>query len=254
MSETSKGYHIKIENLSKSFGDLDVLSNVNLEIEPGSFIAVVGHSGCGKSTLMRLISGLETPTSGSIKLDGQTVNGLAADVRFMFQESRLLPWKKILANVEIGISKSEEALALQSLREVGLEDRKDEWPYVLSGGQKQRVSLARALTCNPKLLMLDEPLGALDALTRIDMQQLIERIWRDKGFTVILVTHDVSEAVALADRVLLIEDHRITMDLSIRLARPRSRNTDFAYYEKKILDKITNRSPASCTDNVDYII
>lgn len=241
MESKKNGSRLHVDKLQKQFGDATVLDDIELTIESGEFIAIVGRSGCGKSTLLRLISGLEEATQGGVYLDENKINGINLDTRFIFQEARLLPWRKIIDNVRIGAENKDKELALKALRDVGLEDRANEWPSVLSGGQKQRVSLARALACNTKLLLLDEPLGALDALTRIEMQQLIENLWLEKGFTVILVTHDVSEAVALADRVILIEKGKITMDTKITLARPRDRNNDFVYFERRILDKVMNR-------------
>lgn len=241
MESKKNGSRLHVDKLQKQFGDATVLDDIELTIESGEFIAIVGRSGCGKSTLLRLISGLEEATQGGVYLDENKINGINLDTRFIFQEARLLPWRKIIDNVRIGAENKDKELALKALRDVGLEDRANEWPSVLSGGQKQRVSLARALAGNTKLLLLDEPLGALDALTRIEMQQLIENLWLEKGFTVILVTHDVSEAVALADRVILIEKGKITMDTKITLARPRDRNNDFVYFERRILDKVMNR-------------
>jgi sulfonate transport system ATP-binding protein len=159
----------------------------------------------------------------------------------MFQEPRLLPWARVLSNVEVGLgrdraSKDAQPRAEHALAEVGLTDKRDQWPSVLSGGQKQRVALARALVGSPRVLAFDEPLGALDALTRISMQRLLERVWRDQGFTAILVTHDVSEAVALADRVLVIEDGRIAHDVAVNAPRPRERGSvDLAQLEGSIL-------------------
>lgn len=241
MESKKNGAHLHVDKLQKQFGEATVLDDVELTIEPGEFIAIVGRSGCGKSTLLRLISGLEEATQGGVYLNENKVQGINLDTRFIFQEARLLPWRKIIDNVRIGAENKDKELALKALKDVGLEDRANEWPSVLSGGQKQRVSLARALAGNAKLLLLDEPLGALDALTRIEMQQLIENLWLEKGFTVILVTHDVSEAVALADRVILIEKGKITMDTKITLARPRDRNNDFVYFERRILDRVMNK-------------
>jgi sulfonate transport system ATP-binding protein len=159
----------------------------------------------------------------------------------MFQEPRLLPWAPVLANVEVGLGPARgrpdaRRRALEALDAVGLADRADEWPAVLSGGQKQRVALARALVSDPRVLAFDEPLGALDALTRISMQRLLEQVWRDQSFTAILVTHDVAEAVALADRVLVIEDGRIAHDVRIDIPRPRRRGSaDLAALEGSIL-------------------
>lgn len=240
MSE-STGIEIKIDNLNKYFGQVKVLENLNLNIHSGEFIAIVGKSGCGKSTLLRMIAGLDKPSEGKINLDKQSSLKQNSNIRYLFQESRLLPWKNIMDNVLIGADNNKE-LAENALNSVGLLDKAKEWPYALSGGQKQRVALARALTSNPKLILLDEPLGALDALTRIEMQQLIEKIWLDKKFTVILVTHDVSEAVTLADRVVLIEKGKIEMNMHITLSRPRIKNNDFAYFEKRILNKVLNLS------------
>src|SRR5207247_2001657 len=166
------------------------------------------------------------------------------DVRVMFQEPRLLPWARVLSNVEVGLGRERKlrdarARAEMALTEVGLGDKRDEWPAVLSGGQKQRVALARALVSDPRVLAFDEPLGALDALTRISMQRLLERVWFDQGFTAILVTHDVSEAVALADRVLVIEDGQIAHDRDVDIPRPRRRGSaDLAALEGSILREL----------------
>jgi len=245
MESKNNGAHLHVDKLQKKFGDATVLDDIELTVKPGEFIAIVGRSGCGKSTLLRLISGLEEATQGGVYLDENKVQGINLDTRFIFQEARLLPWRKIIDNVRIGAENKDKELALKALNDVGLEDRANEWPSVLSGGQKQRVSLARALAGNAKLLLLDEPLGALDALTRIEMQQLIGNLWVEKGFTVILVTHDVSEAVALADRVILIEKGKITMDTKITLARPRERNNDFVYFERRILDRVMDKQTST---------
>lgn len=237
-----QGTELRVQGVSKTFGEKTVLTGIDLELKPGEFTAIVGRSGCGKSTLLRLVAGLEQPTQGSIAVNSAASRGIHPDTRIMFQDARLLPWQRVLANVEIGALPGDKASAADALRLVGLSDRAGAWPGVLSGGQKQRVSLARALAGRPKLLLLDEPLGALDALTRIDMQELIERLWLEQGFSAILVTHDVSEAVALADRVVLIEEGRVAMDLPIELDRPRERDSGFAYYEKLILDRIMHRT------------
>ncbi|MGP7817209.1 ATP-binding cassette domain-containing protein [Niallia sp. 01092] len=235
------GVNVKIQGLDKSFGEANIIKNIDLTINKGEFIAIVGKSGCGKSTLLRLIAGLEQPSNGELLTEGKKIQGYNAETRVLFQESRLLPWKKVVENVRVcAVNKNKED-AYKALASVGLEEKGNQWPRVLSGGQKQRVALARALAADPKLLLLDEPLGALDALTRIEMQNLIENLWKEKGFTAILVTHDVSEAVALADRVLLIEEGGIAMDVSIPLARPRIRNNEFIYYEKMILDRVLGK-------------
>ncbi len=236
------GVHLRIESLGKQYGTRQVLEHAQLDIAPGQFVAIVGRSGCGKSTLLRLLAGLETSSAGRILADGQPLDGLAEHARIMFQDSRLLPWKRILDNVALGLPKAQRRGAHDVLHQVGLGDRAGDWPARLSGGQRQRVALARALVHRPRLLLLDEPLGALDALTRIEMQRLIEQLWRQHGFTALLVTHDVQEAVALADRVVLIEDGRIALDEAITLARPRVHGeAHFAALEKRILERVMQR-------------
>jgi sulfonate transport system ATP-binding protein len=247
-----RGVRLRIEDLSKKYGEREVLKAVSLDIAPGEFVAIVGRSGCGKSTLLRLVADLEHPSGGAVRFGTAASNG-QPEIRIMFQESRLLPWKRVIDNVALGLklSKADKGggIALKTLQQVGLQDRAGEWPAVLSGGQRQRVALARALVHDPELLLLDEPLGALDALTRIEMQQLIESLWRERGFTAVLVTHDVQEAVALADRVVLIEDGEITLDLRIDLARPRLRgNPRFAQLEEAILSRVL-RQPATASDD-----
>jgi sulfonate transport system ATP-binding protein len=237
----SRGLSLTIRGLRKSFGDNAVLRGIDLHIPAGQFVAIVGRSGCGKSTLLRLIAGLETATAGTIGFDEEA---RAQDVRVMFQEPRLLPWARVLSNVEVGLGRERasadaQARAEDALVEVGLGDKRAQWPSVLSGGQKQRVALARALVSRPRVLAFDEPLGALDALTRISMQRLLERVWCDQGFTAILVTHDVSEAVALADRVLVIEDGRVAHDFTVDIARPRQRGSaELAALEGSILKNL----------------
>ncbi|MDQ0189589.1 ABC transporter ATP-binding protein [Alicyclobacillus cycloheptanicus] len=236
----SLGVELAIRHLSKDFGSTTVLRRIELTVAPGEFVAVVGRSGSGKSTLLRLITGLECPTSGQILLDGQVVSGIHPDVRVMFQDARLLPWLNVLDNVKIGYDSgaTDASRALAALARVGLSERAREWPGVLSGGQRQRVALARALASEPKVLLLDEPLGALDALTRMEMQALIEQIWLQRKFTALLVTHDVAEAIVLADRVVLIDQGQIALDLPVTLPRPRERNQQFVRLERLVLDRI----------------
>ncbi|MFD1608911.1 ATP-binding cassette domain-containing protein [Oceanobacillus luteolus] len=241
--ENRNGINIQINKLEKIYDNRNVLNGLDVEIKKGEFVSVVGKSGCGKSTLLRLVAGLEDAEGGSIILDGEKLEGLNKKARIMFQDGRLLPWKRIIDNVCIGLSTEKRNKALEALAQVGLEERKDDYPSKLSGGQKQRVALARALVHNPDLLLLDEPLGALDALTRLEMQELIESLWRQKKFTAVLVTHDVEEAVAISDRVLLIDQGKISLDQTISLPRPRKRtNPAFALYVDDILSQIMNRN------------
>lgn len=242
-ADTSRALSLTIKGLRKSFGHNEVLRGIDLHIPAGQSVAIVGKSGCGKSTLLRLIAGLEKPTAGIIEF-GDHEGNPSDHVRVMFQEPRLLPWARVLSNVEVGLGRNRDSddaksRAEEALEEVGLKEKRDQWPAVLSGGQKQRVALARALVSHPRILAFDEPLGALDALTRISMQRLLERVWHDQGFTAILVTHDVSEAVALADRVLVIEDGRIAQDINVDLLRPRQRGSaDLAALEGTILREL----------------
>jgi len=249
------GVRLSIRNLDKSFGNFQVLQNVNLELNPGEFVAVVGKSGCGKSTLLRLIGGLDAPTFGEVAIDGQVLRGLNLDARIMFQDSRLLPWRKVFDNVVLGLRGNARQRGEWALREVGLGDRLNDWVTVLSGGQRQRVALARALVSHPRLLLLDEPLGALDALTRLGMQQLIESLWKEQRFTALLVTHDVEEAVYLADRVVVIEEGRIALDLPIDLPRPRTEGTAFSALKLQVLDRILQRDRIASEVNfsVQYV-
>ena len=233
------GAAVTLRGVGKTFGERRVLKGIDLDIRPGEFVAIVGRSGCGKSTLLRLLAGLDAASEGELTIDGST-----DDVRIMFQDARLLPWKRVIDNVSLGLAPAFRRRAREVLARVGLADRERDWPSQLSGGQRQRIALSRALVHSPRLLLLDEPLGALDALTRIEMQQLIESLWQEQGFTAILVTHDVQEAVALADRVLLIEDGAVALDLDIRLLRPRERaSTGFSAYEARILQRVLEAPP-----------
>jgi sulfonate transport system ATP-binding protein len=240
------GAPVALRGVRKSFAAHAVLRGIDLDIPAGQFVAIVGRSGCGKSTLLRLIAGLDTPTAGRIAIDGCETEWKDT-VRLMFQEPRLLPWQRVAANVEVGLTHADTRAdrrreAESVLAQVGLAGRERDWPAVLSGGQKQRVALARALASYPRLLAFDEPLGALDALTRIEMQDLIERVWQEKGFTAIVVTHDVTEAVALADRILVLDGGRVAMDVTVDLPRPRRRGDPAAAaIEGRILDSLLQR-------------
>ncbi|MBA1193052.1 aliphatic sulfonates ABC transporter ATP-binding protein [Pseudomonas entomophila] len=234
-----RGIPLASRGLRKTFGKREVLRGIDLQIPAGQFVAIVGRSGCGKSTLLRLLAGLDQPSAGQLLAGAAPLEDARQDTRLMFQDARLLPWKKVIDNVGLGLSGDWRPRALEALASVGLAERAQEWPAALSGGQKQRVALARALIHQPRLLLLDEPLGALDALTRIEMQQLIERLWHTHGFTVLLVTHDVHEAVAVADRVILIEDGEVGLDLTVDLPRPRTRGSHhLAALESQVLERV----------------
>lgn len=220
------GLPIVLSGVTKAFGEREVLKGIDLEIAAGRFVAVVGRSGGGKTTLMRLITGLDEPTSGEVTIGSTPVVGLQASVRLLFQDARLLPWQTVMGNVGIARQPGWKATARAALADVGLSGRESDWPAVLSGGQRQRVALARALVSKPGVLLLDEPYGALDALTRVEMHQLTERSWQEHGFTTLLITHDVAEAVALADRVIVLREGEIALDIAIDLPRPRREHAD----------------------------
>lgn len=242
MSLTTPGTSLKLIDLTKTYAGRPVLSAIDLAIDGGHFVAIVGRSGCGKSTLLRLLSGLESPCAGGVLVNGEPLRGVNLHARIMFQDGRLLPWKSVLDNVGLGLRGDWRSRGLEVLRHVGLHERAGDWIARLSGGQRQRVALAKALITQPRLMLLDEPLGALDALTRIEMQQLIENLWLEEGFTSILVTHDVEEAVTLADRILVLEEGRIARDFRNDLQRPRRRgDPGFAQLTADILDTILNK-------------
>jgi sulfonate transport system ATP-binding protein len=240
------GIDVDVTQVAKRFGPTEVLRGIDLAIHPGEFVAIVGHSGCGKSTLLRLIAGLEQPSDGTVAVDGRRLsdNRPGSDTRILFQDARLLPWRRVLDNVAIGgTGDAWRAKALAALDRVGLADKADVWPSTLSGGQRQRVALARALVSEPRLLLLDEPLGALDALTRLEMQELIDEVWRAQGFTAVLVTHDVGEAVHLADRVVVLDHGRIAETWVIEQPRPRLRgDAELGRIEGRILDRLMRKA------------
>ena len=217
MSATTTTPVASVSDLTRAFGDRHVLEDLELDILPGEFVALIGRSGSGKSTLLRALAGLDQGIEGTVAVDGEV--GVA------FQDARLVPWKRVRDNVALGLRVPEPArVAATALDEVGLSERADAWPLTLSGGEAQRVSLARALVRDPRLLVLDEPFGALDALTRISMHRLVLGLWERHRPAVLLVTHDVDEALALADRVLVLADGRIAHQSRIELQRPRDRD------------------------------
>ncbi len=249
-ASSATGLSLTVRNLQKSFKERHVLKGLDFHVPAGQFVAIVGKSGCGKSTFLRLLVGLDRPTGGEFWFGANSKEiHDERTARVMFQEPRLLPWARVLRNVEVGLGRDRllpgsRERALATLEKVGLGDRRDDWPSVLSGGQRQRVALARALVSRPRVLALDEPLGALDALTRISMQKSLDQVWREQGFTALLVTHDVAEAITLADRVLVMEEGAIKLDLNIDSPRPRSRGSaEVAALEGRILDELFRETP-----------
>jgi sulfonate transport system ATP-binding protein len=206
---------IRVRGLTQTFGENRILTELDLDIAPGEFIALLGRSGSGKTTLLRLLAGLDEPTAGELNV--------AQPRAVVFQDSRLLPWKRTWENVVLGLPQAgARERALAALAEVGLSHRGDAWPLTLSGGEAQRAALARALVREPALLLLDEPFASLDALTRMRMHVLVEGLWRRHRPAVLLVTHDVDEAILLADRILVLDGGQIALDVPVGLSRPRS--------------------------------
>ena len=213
----SAGPAARVRGLSRAFGRRQVLDGVDLDIAPGEFVAMLGVSGTGKSTLLRALAGLDREVTGELSVPGP--------VAVAFQEPRLLPWRRVLANVALGLRVPDAgAVAGRALEEVGLTERAGAWPLTLSGGEAQRAALARALVREPSLLLLDEPFSALDALTRIAMHRLVLRLWERHRPAVLLVTHDVDEALILADRVLVLASGRIVFSGPVEVPRPRDRD------------------------------
>jgi sulfonate transport system ATP-binding protein len=206
---------VRVRGLTRKFGDRTVLDAVDLDIAPGEFVALLGASGSGKSTLLRALGGLDPDAAGDLRVPAQRA--------VVYQEHRLLPWARVWKNVVLGVrGPALRDRAAAALEEVGLSSHADAWPLTLSGGESQRVALARALVRTPRLLLLDEPFGALDALTRLKAQALVGELWAEHRPAVLLVTHDVEEALLLADRALLLAGGRIEREIDIGLPRPRS--------------------------------
>ncbi|WP_348945234.1 ABC transporter ATP-binding protein [Chitinibacter sp. FCG-7] len=220
-----KQYHVKGETL-------EVLDGINLNIKPGEFVSIVGSSGCGKSTILRLAIGLDDDYQGEIELDGARIKGTSLKRGIVFQEHRLFPWLTVEQNVGLALENSEfnaeerAKTIAEHLELVGLKGFEKAYPYQLSGGMSQRVAIARGLVNRPEILLLDEPFGALDALTRANLQAELQRIWQTEGITMILVTHDVEEAVLLGDRVVVMEPRpgRIKRIVPVNVAHPRNRS------------------------------
>lgn len=224
---------LELRHLSKTYANgTAALRQFHLSIQPGEAVAIIGGSGCGKSTLLRLISGLEPASSGSVVLNGKTISAPHPEVGLVFQEPRLLPWLTVADNIGFGLealSKEERQTRVQeALIRVGLAEQGSKWPRELSGGMAQRVALARALVSRPDVLLLDEPFSALDALTRSDLQDHLVELWQSTGPTLILVTHDIEEALVIADRIIVLRPRpgRLDTVLEVDLARPRIRDAE----------------------------
>ena len=226
---------LKLERIHKTFEvdgqPLDVLTDINLDVRTGEFVCLVGASGCGKSTVLRLIAGLETPTAGTVLLDGKPVTGPGLERGIVFQEHRLFPWQTVEQNIMLALDAldlppaEKSRLVTEHIELVGLVGFEKAYPNQLSGGMAQRAAIARGLVAKPAILLLDEPLGALDALTRTYLQEELLRIWRQEAITTVMVTHDVEEAVYLADRVVVLDRRpgRIRTIVDVDIARPRRR-------------------------------
>ena len=254
--------YLKIEHIDKSFqrgnAETKVLSDVSLSIEKGEYVSIIGHSGCGKSTLLNIIAGLLAPTSGGVLLEDREVNEPGPDRAVVFQNHSLLPWLTVYENVRLGVDKvfastktraERDAWVMHNLNLVQMAHAKDKRPSEVSGGMKQRVGIARALAMEPKVLLLDEPFGALDALTRAHLQDSVMALHQKLGNTVLMITHDVDEAVLLSDRIVMMTNGpaaTIGEVLSVELARPRDRvelaeDTRYVHYRKQVLDFLYTR-------------
>ena len=241
------GRVLEFDKVTKSFAKTDsneithALAEVNLTIQPGEVVSIVGTSGCGKSTILRLIAGLIRPTTGEIRLGGKPIVGAGPDRGMVFQKATLFPWLTVEKNVSFSLrmqKKQDKELVEHMLKMVGLEDFRKDYPHQLSGGMAQRVALVRSLINHPDILLLDEPLGALDAFTRMNMQDEILNIWREQKQTVVMVTHDVEEAIYMGTRVLVMEPRpgRVKADIPIELAEPKQRDSEeFQAYRNRIL-------------------
>jgi sulfonate transport system ATP-binding protein len=230
---------VRVRGLTRRFGDRAVIDGLDLDMARGEFVALIGTSGCGKSTLLRVLADLDREIKGEVWVPARRA--------VAFQEPRLVPWRSVWRNVVLGLpGRPDRARAAAALAEVGLTHRADVWPKVLSGGEAQRASLARALVRDPDLLLLDEPFCALDALTRLKAQALVADLWRRHGYAVLLVTHDVEEALLLADRVLTMRAGVIAHDLVVDLPRPRDvGDPRFAAHRHQLLRWLGVEEPAA---------
>ena len=243
---------LKLENVSKSFAKIETdevthaLTSVTTTMESGEFISLVGPSGCGKSTMLRLVAGLITPTTGKLTVNDKEIEGPAPDRGMMFQKATLFPWLTVRDNIAFSLKmqgklKGNEQRVEDMIKVIGLEGFREDYPGQLSGGMAQRVALVRSLINEPPILLLDEPLGALDAFTRMNMQDEILKIWQEKQQLAIMVTHDVDEAIYMGTRVLVMDAHpgRVIADITIDLPFPRDRSSrEFVAYRNDILNKL----------------
>ncbi|RUM20007.1 ABC transporter ATP-binding protein [Rhizobium vallis] len=249
VAEDIRRGEVTIRHLSKSYRlngkPLQVLKDINLDVRSGESLAIVGASGSGKTTLLRVLAGLEDSDTGEVLVDGKAIRGVGAERAVIFQEPRLLPWLDVLDNVAFGLEtrglsrEQARGRARHYVKLVGLQQFEAAYPRQLSGGMAQRVGIARALAVQPEILLLDEPLGALDAMTKISMQQELARIWRDEDVTTILVTHDLEEAIYLADRILILprEKGGEPRLIEIDLPRPRDRSApEFVRHREELLN------------------
>ncbi|EJB06591.1 ABC-type nitrate/sulfonate/bicarbonate transport system, ATPase component [Rhizobium leguminosarum bv. trifolii WSM597] len=249
VAEDIRRGEVTIRHLSKSYtlngSHLQVLKDINLHIRSGESLAIVGASGSGKTTLLRVLAGLEESDTGEVLVDGKAIRGVGAERAVIFQEPRLLPWLDVLDNVAFGLEtrglsrEQARGRARHYVKLVGLQQFEAAYPRQLSGGMAQRVGIARALAVQPEILLLDEPLGALDAMTKIGMQQELARIWRDEDVTTILVTHDLEEAIYLADRILILPREKGAEPrlIDIDLPRPRDRSaSEFVRHREELLN------------------
>jgi sulfonate transport system ATP-binding protein len=250
---------LRLDRISKRYPNgVQALGGVSIDIELGEIVAVIGGSGCGKSTLLRAIGGLDPASEGTVVLDGEKITAPHEKIGIIFQEPRLLPWLKVAGNVGFGIAQRPKRERVEriaaALKRVGLADKAAMWPRELSGGQAQRVAIARALVPRPEVLLLDEPFSALDAFTRADLQDHLLDLWADAKPTLILVTHDVDEAIVLADRVMVMcpRPGRIFDEIDVDLPRPRDRQSAaFDFVKRRVLaalDRSLNRAAATAAN------
>ncbi|MCJ8499590.1 ABC transporter ATP-binding protein [Desulfatitalea alkaliphila] len=231
------GTHLELRGLTKYYahadGELPVLADIDLDIARGQLVSLVGPSGCGKTTLLRIIAGLESASTGDLRLDGQPLTGCDPRVGLVFQEFALFPWRRLIANIDVGLEiqgvpkARRRAAAREYIRSFGLEGFENKYPKELSGGMKQRVAIARTLIANPRIVLMDEPFGSLDSQSRNNMQNFLLRIWAERRDTILFVTHNVDEAVYLSDRIAVFgpRPSRILQIFDVSLDRPRDRTS-----------------------------